>query len=267
MRIKKVLVLILIISLIYCTFTSCSKARTESDSDTSIESVQDESLKETNTEAISVDTGTESLQETTPEKSPEPSESLQETTPEKSPEPSDEYEGTAGASSIYELAGLLEDEFLFTPRQVDCMSTEFMFACLYTVDPVNAADLFEARDTEAIASLLNERLFQITGCHSMQYHVSEYQENILTDEIRQQVQDWFMASYSQVAAQYGEYYAQKVSEENEGREQMITLVYTATDEDGNEVTLPEDWSEGLIFSVVNGRYYWNDFSLFQAITE
>ncbi len=252
MRIKKVLVIILIISLIYCTFTSCSKARTESDSDTSIESVQDESPEETNTEAISVDTGTESLQETTTE---------------KSPEPSDEYEGTAGASSIYELAGLLEDECLFTPRQVDCMSTEFMFACLYTADPANAADLFEARDTDAIASLLNERLFQITGCHSMQYHVSEYQEIILTDEMRRQVQDWFMASYSQVAAQYGEYYAQKVSEENEGREQMITLVYTATDGDGNEVTLPEDLSEGLSFSVVNGRYYWNDFSLFQAITE
>jgi len=252
MRIKKVLVLFLIISLIYCTFTSCSKARTESDSDTSIESVQDESLEETNTEAISVDTGTESLQETTPE---------------KSPEPSDEYEGTAGASSIYELAGLLEDECLFTPQQVDCMSIEFMFACLYTADPANAAYLFEARDTDAIASLLNERLFQITGCHSMQYHVSEYQENILTDEIRRQVQDWFMASYSQVAAQYGEYYAQKVSEENEGREQIITLVYTATDGDGDEVTLPEDLSKGLTFSVVNGRYYWSDFSLFQAITE
>ena len=144
------------------------------------------------------------------------------------------------------------------------MSVEFLFACLYAADPVNAADMFETRDADAIASLLNEHLFQVAGCRPLQYHISEYQENILTDELRQQVQDWFMVSYSQVAAQYGEYYAEKVSEENEGREQMITLIYTATDENGNEVTLPDDLSDGLSFSVVNGRYYWNDFSLFQS---
>ena len=170
-----------------------------------------------------------------------------------------------GAATLEDLAALLEEDYQFTPRQVDCMATEFLFACLYAADPDRAAEMFEARDVDAIAALLNERLFQNAGCQPVKYHITKYQENTLTDEMRQQVQAWFMMNYSQVVAQFGEYYAQKVSEENEGREQIITLIYTATEQDGDAAPLPEDLANGLNFFVVNGRYYWSDFSLFQAI--
>ncbi len=169
------------------------------------------------------------------------------------------------AKSLNELIGILGDDRLFTEREVNCMSQEFLFACLYTCDPESAAALFEERDCAKIAALLNDRFFSMVGIKPIEYHIAVHMEYDLTGEMRRQVQDFFMQNYQQVAAQYGEYYAQKVKEENEGQQKLAFPVYTTTDTDGHIANGPDGLSGGLMFAVTNGRYYWADFSLFQSI--
>lgn len=244
---RKIVVSILILSLILGGLASCNVAISKED--TSTDSVQEESQQEIKTDTESSEFVTDNT-DSPPETE---TENIYGTNVDE----------TTGASTIVELANLLENDYLFTPKQVDCMGVEFLFACISFADPVNARDIFATRDTEAIASLLNEKLFQAINSRPYKYHATEYQTVQLTDEIRQQTQAWFMMNYSQVVEEQGEYFAQKVSEENEGREQIIYVKYTATYEDGTEVSLPENNTDGLNFSAVNGRYYWNDFSIFQ----
>ena len=172
-----------------------------------------------------------------------------------------------GAESPMELTELLDDDFLFTPQQVNCMGAEFLFACLSAADPDNAAEMYETRDAEAIAALLNERLFRVIGWRPVKYRITEGRIIPLTEQERKQVQDWFMQNYELVVDEYGEFFAQRVSEENEGRETMVLHTYTMIDEAGVETAMPEDASHALIYTGVNGRYYWSDFSLFQSIIE
>ena len=89
----------------------------------------------------------------------------------------------------------------------------------------------------------------------------------MTDFAREEVQNFFLNNQQSVVEQYGEYYYQKVSEENEGREMMILLIYTKTDEDGNDIPLSDNADDGLMFNVVNGRYYWSDFTSFSSIAD
>lgn len=172
-----------------------------------------------------------------------------------------------GAANLDELLQILGDEHLFTERQVDCMGQEFLMACLDVCDPENAVSLFEERDSAAIAALLNERFFQAVDVKPVRYTVTSHMAFALTDDNRAETQAFFQQNQSQVVAQYGETFFQRVSEENMGREQLILLQYTTLDEDGNSADGPDDMTSGLMIMVVNGRYYWNDYSLFQSLSE
>ena len=172
-----------------------------------------------------------------------------------------------GATTPMELDELLHDEFLFTPRQVDCMGAEFLYACLWVADPDSAAEMYETRDAEAIAALLNERLFQEIGWRPVKYCITASRIIPLTEQERRQVQDWFMQNYDLVVDEYGEFFAQRVSEENEGRETMVFHTYTMVDEAGVETAMPEDAAHALVLTGANGRYYWSDFSMFQSLAE
>ena len=180
-------------------------------------------------------------------------------------------DGTAdalpGAASYDELAAAVCDGFRFTEQKVNCMGQEFLFACIYTCDPENAAALFEERDCARIASLLNDRLFSVVVEKPFGYSITSHTERELTDEMREEVQSFFMRNRESVIGQYGEYYFNKVSEENEGLQAYVFLSYVKADEDGNETSVPEGADYGLNFTVVNGRYYWNDFSLFSSIAD
>lgn len=186
------------------------------------------------------------------------------------PENADEFEYEAdlkGKRTSAEISELMGGERLFTPEQVDCMAQEFLFACISVCDPENAAKLYEQGDSETIAALLNEKFFARTGKRPVSYQVSGYLQYDVTDEIRQQTADWFEKNYDFVAAQYGAYYAQKVQEENLCRQAMIFLQYTTTDENGRTEQSPADPSAGMMFQVINGRYFWSDYSLFESVQE
>ena len=171
----------------------------------------------------------------------------------------------SGAASLDELKEILGSGFLFTEQKVNCMGQEFLLACISVCDPENAQALFEERDCAKIASLLNDRFFQAAGVKPLRYKIVRGMEYELTDEMRQQTQDFFMNSRDLVVAQYGEYFFQKVSEENAGRQRIVLLIYTTEDEDGVTGSGPDDITSGLCIAVVSGRYYWNDFSLFRSV--
>ncbi len=248
-NIKKTVIEIIASFLLACLLFSCVTAKTKSGGE------------------ISVGTGSETVtnEEATTE---EPTQSVapidEDTTSESGENTSD---ASPGAATYDELVAVVCDGYRFTEQKVNCMGQEFLFACLYACDPENAAALFEERDCAGIASLLNDRFFTAIGEKPFKYSIISHTDLEMTDEAREEVQNFFMSNRQSVVEQCGEYYFMKVSEENEGREMMILLNYVKTDEDGNETSVSEDADDELVFNVINGRYYWSDFTLFASIAD
>ena len=235
---------IIVALLTVCMLFSCVDKETEDGASTRIETESEDITTEEATQPVN-----SVSEDTTPESEDERPEDL------------------PGAETYDELVALLSDGYLFTEQKVNCMGQEFLFACLYTCDPENAAALFEERDCAEIASLLNDRFFSAIGEKPFKYSIESHTDYELSDEQREIVIDFFMNNRQSVVEQYGEYYFEKVNEENEGRQIYILLNYTIADEEGNETSFSEDADNALVFAVVNGRYYWSDFTLFSSIVD
>ena len=190
---------------------------------------------------------------------PEPGKEYSVELPEDAESYSDISEIPTGAVSFDELLDILYDGFLFTAEQVGCMTEEFRFACLYSCVPESAAALFEKGDFTEIAAVLNGKFFSAGGEGPVRYTCTAYQEYEITKETRESVQEWYLQNYDQVVQMYGEYYARKVMEENEGRERAIVMEYSTTDKNGIVTEKDEEMTTGLVFYVVNGKYYWAEF--------
>ena len=76
-----------------------------------------------------------------------------------------------------------------------------------------------------------------------------------TDEMRQDLLAFYQQNYNQIVQGYGETFARRVYEENEGLQAVVLVTYTTTDADGVTGGPPADSSEGLSISLVNGANY------------
>ncbi|MBQ7160421.1 MAG: hypothetical protein IJR90_01795 [Clostridia bacterium] len=189
------------------------------------------------------------------------------------PKDADQYEipaETGGAESIDALCDILAKESSLTAEKVSCMSQEFLFSCLMASDPQNGRSLYESGDFEKMAEALNAKLFKAADKKPVKYIVSDYAILMQTDEQRKTVQDWFAERFDAVAEVYGEYFAQKVYEENEGRTALVFPKYKTEDVDGNvsdEINSLEEQAnndgDALIFSIISGGFYWSDGSLLE----
>ena len=174
-----------------------------------------------------------------------------------------------GAKTWKQLLAILDGKDLFTAEQVDCMSMEMLMACLTVCDAENGLERLEHYDPEAIAELLNERLFDAVKGVGLRYRITDLYDGGFTEEIGQQTLSWFESQKDSFVSQYGEENYRRVHEETAGYEEFLFPEYTVCYADGS--TKKDGYTRGnpngLTIIKSNGRYFWMAMDLFANMEE
>lgn len=166
-----------------------------------------------------------------------------------------------GASSIEELKNTLSSDYLFTEKQVDCMSYGMLsWICEeFDID----VDLNQ-RKSKLIASEINRKLFEDDLCERMKIEIKSLEKSEWKDIYDEDISDYF----DEIESVYGEDVCTMMKDEFNSLEDVYKATYTLRGESGDFETFSSNDYDEEIFGIdlyvykINERYYWTYIELY-----